>query len=55
MPWTQTGVNQYHTLSGVPDIGRAMKGFVVCNDWDLEPVDLLNGVALGCYQSSPEV
>ena len=41
MPWTQTGVTQYYTLSGVPDIGRAMKGFVVCNDWDLEPVDLL--------------
>ena len=27
----------------------------VCNDWDLEPLDLLNGLALGYYQRSPEV
>ncbi len=35
--------------------GRATKGLVVCNNWDLEPLDLLNGLALGCYQPSPEV
>ena len=23
--------------------------------WDLESLDLLNGLALGCYQPSPEV
>ena len=28
---------------------------VVCNGWDLEPLDLLNSLALGCYQPSPEV
>ena len=38
-----------------PDKGRAIKGLVVCNNWDLEPLDLLNGLALGCYQPSFEV
>ncbi len=45
---------QYNTL-GLPDKGRAIKGLVVFNNWDLEPWDLLNGLALGCYQPSPEV
>ena len=27
----------------LPDKGRAIKGLVVCNSWDLEPLDLLNG------------
>ena len=40
---------------GLPDKGRAIKELVVCNNWDLEPLDLLNGLALGCYQPSPEV
>ena len=31
----------------LPDKGRAIKGLVVCNNWDLEPWDLLNGLALG--------
>ena len=35
--------------------GRAIKELVVCNNWDLEPLDLLNGLALGCYRPSPEV
>ena len=25
--------------------GRVIKGFVVCNDWDLENLDLVNGLA----------
>ncbi len=37
------------------DKGRAIKEFVVCNNWDLESFDLLNGRTLGCYQPSPEV
>ena len=37
----------------VPEKGRAIKLLVVCNSWDLEPVDLPNGVAPGCYQPSP--
>ncbi len=55
MPWPQTGATQYHTQLGLPDKGRAIKGLVVSNNWDLEPQDLLNGLALICYQPSPEV
>ena len=42
---------------GLPDEGCAIKGLVICNNWDLEPLDLLNGLALllGCYQTSPVV
>ena len=52
MPWLRT---QYHAQLGLPDKGRAMKGLVVCNDWDLESLDLLNSLDLGCYQPSSEV
>ncbi len=55
MPRPQTGATQYHEQLRLPDKGRAIKGLVVCNNWDLEPLDLLNGLALGCYQLSPEV
>ena len=55
MPWPQTGATQYHAQLGLPDKGRAIKGLVVCNSCYLEPLDLLNGLALGCYQPSPEV
>ncbi len=55
MPWPQTGATQYHVLLGLPDKGRAIKGLVVCNSRDLEPLDLLNSLALGCYQPYPEV
>ena len=51
----QTGATQYHAQLGLPDKGRVIKGLVVCNSWDLKPLDLLNGLALGCYQPSPEV
>ena len=51
MPWPQTGATQL----GLPDKGRVIKGLVLCNNWDLEPLDLLNGPSLGCYQPSPEV
>ena len=55
MPWPQTGSTQYHAQLGLPDKGRAIKELVVCNNRDLEPFALLNGLALGCYQPSPEV
>ncbi len=48
-------VNQYNAQLGLPDKGRTIKVLVVCNIWDLEPLDLLNGMALGCYQPSPEI
>ncbi len=44
---SQTGVTQYHAQL-LTKIGRAITWLVVCNDWDLEPLDLLNGLALGC-------
>ncbi len=55
MPWPQTGATQYHAQLGLPDKGYAIKELVVCNSWDLEAWGLLNGLALGCYQPSPEV
>ena len=36
-----------HAQVGLIDKGRAIKGLVVCNDLNLEPLDLLNGLALG--------
>ena len=55
MPRPNIGVTYYHTQLELPDKGRAIKGLVVCNNLDLEPLDLLIGLALGCYQPSPEV
>ncbi len=55
MPWPKTGATQYHAQLGLPDKGRTIKVLVVCTSWDLEPLDLLNGLALGCHQPSPEV
>ena len=55
MPWPQTGATHYQAHLGLRDKGRAIKGLVVCNNWDLETLDLLNGLALDCYQPSPEV
>ena len=55
MHWPQTGSIQYQALLGLPTKGRAIKVLVVCNNWDLEPLDLLNGLALGCYQPSTGV
>ncbi len=46
---------QYHAQLRLQDKGRAIKGLVVYNNWDLEPLVLLNALALGCYQPSPEV
>ena len=48
----KTGATNYHAQLGLPDKGRAIKELVVCNSWDLEPLDLLNDLALGCYQPS---
>ncbi len=47
----QTGATQYHVELGLPDKGLAVKGLVVCNNWDIEPLDVLNGLALGCHQT----
>ncbi len=50
MPWPQTGATQYHTQLGLPDKDCAIKGLDVCSNWDLKPIDLLKGLALGFYQ-----
>ncbi len=60
MPWPQTGATQYHAQLGLQDKGRAIKWLVVCNNWDLEPLEdpyfgTANGLALGCYQPPNEV
>ena len=44
-----------HTQLGISNKGHAIKRLVVCNSRDLEPLDLLNDPALGCYQLFPEV
>ncbi len=51
MSWSKTGAANYHAQL---DKGGTINKLVVFNDWDLEPLDLLNGLALGC-QPSPEV
>ena len=38
MPWHQIGV--------CIDKSRSLKELVVCNNWDLEPLDLLSDLAL---------
>ena len=53
--WPQTGTTHSHAQLGLPDKGHAIKRLVVCSNWDLELLVLLNGLALGCYQPSPEV
>ncbi len=55
MSWHKTGATHYHAQLELPDKGRAIKGLVVWNSWYLEPWDLLNGLALGCYHPFPEV
>ncbi len=55
MPWLQTSVNNYHEQLGLKEKGRAIKRLVVCNNWVLEPLDLLIIQALGCYQPSLKV
>ena len=47
--------HHYHAQSGLPDKSRTINKLVVFNDWDLEPLDLLNGLTLVCYQPFLEV
>ncbi len=54
MPWPRKGATQYHEQLVFPDKGP-IKGLVVCNNWDLRPLDLLNSLTPGCYKPSLEV
>ncbi len=50
MPWPQTDATHYQAQLGHGDKVHAIKGLVVLNGLDLELlVDLLKGLALGCY------
>ena len=35
MPWPRTGVTHCHVYLGPSDKGRAIKGFIVCNSFDV--------------------
>ena len=51
MPLYKIGATHNHVQLGLPDKGRAIKGFVVCSS-----LDLLNGLnEQGCKQPSPEL
>ncbi len=39
----------YHVQLELQDKAHTIKGLVVCNSRDLEPLRLLKGLALGCY------
>ncbi len=41
IPWPKTGATRYHEHKGLS--GKDI-GLVVCNEWDIEPLDLLNGL-----------
>ncbi len=49
------GATHYHAQLRLTYKGCAIKVLVACNSWKLYPLDPLNGLALGCYQPSPEV
>ena len=56
--WNDLAPNSYNSVPFTvrfSDKGHAIKGLVVCSDRDPKPLDLLNCVALGCYQPSFEV
>ncbi len=53
MPWPKRGATQYHNKSSRIK-GCTIKELVVCNNLDLEPLDLLNGTALGCFLTVPQ-
>ncbi len=40
MPWLKTGTTNYHTQLGLPDKDCAIKGYVFCISWGLEPFKL---------------
>ncbi len=46
IPWPNVGTTHYHEQLEFPDKGRAITGLIVSNGKALEPLDLLNGLAL---------
>ena len=54
MPWPKTGAIQNYVQLRLTDQGCGIKVFVVYNNWDLEPLEQLNGLTQDCYQPSLE-
>ncbi len=54
MNWPQTGATQYYAQLRLPDKDLTIRGLIVYNGWELQPLDLLNGLILSYYQQSPE-
>ena len=52
MPWPKTGTSHLYVQLGLSEKGRESKELVVCNGLDLEPLDLLKDLVLGCSQTS---
>ena len=46
MPWPKTDATHYHAQLELEDKDCAFKGLDVYNSFDLEPLDLLNCLAL---------
>ncbi len=53
MPWPQTGATQYHAQLKLPDKGNQRVGCL--QSLGSRALGPENGLALGCYQPSPEV
>ncbi len=47
MTWTKKGATHFYAQLGIPSKGCAIIGLVVYNSWNLEPLELLNGLTLG--------
>ncbi len=53
--WSKTGENIImHSWDFQTKLVQ-QRGLVVCNNWDLESLDLLNNLASGCYKPSLKV
>ncbi len=44
MPWPKTDKTYYYAQFGHIDKGHIIKELVFCNCWDLEPLNLINGL-----------
>ena len=51
MPWAKTVASHYHETVRTSRQGHAIKRLIACNGCDIIPLDLVNSVTLGCYQS----
>ena len=52
MSWPNIGATHYHTELGLQTKFVQSQGGCLQQIWYLEPLDLINGLALGCYKPS---